>query len=82
MPHPDLLKALAEARQDDLIHERRPRRPAVLRFRWRRLRFDRARCRLGSLFISAGGRITGHKRDALDLAHEWHRKLDAKRNPV
>jgi len=78
MQHPDLLKALAQAKQDDLVNERRHPRPSMLRFHWHGSRFHRARCQLRSLLISAGGRIIGDIQDALDLAHERHRKIDAK----
>ena len=66
--HPELLRALAQARHDDLCTERRPPR-AKLR-RNRSPRFPRSRRRVGSLLIWAGARVIGESRSALELAHE------------
>ena len=66
--HPDMLRALAQARHEDLLNGRRPRRARV------RLdehpRFARIRGRVGRMLIWAGARIMGEQSAALEFAHE------------
>lgn len=68
--HPDLLRALAHARHEDLLNERRARRERCLSPDHHSPRFTRSRRRLGSLLIWAGARLMGEQRSALELAHE------------
>ena len=68
--HPDLLRALAQARREDLLDERRPRRQSVARPAGRSPRFRRTRQRVGSLLIWAGARLIGGHGAALELARD------------
>jgi len=68
--HPDLLRALARARHNDLLDTHPPRGQPKVRHTGHRSLFSRSRHRLGSLLILAGARLTGDQRAALDLAHE------------
>jgi hypothetical protein len=68
--HPELLRALAKARHDDLLEERRPRAQPRVRLDDHSPRFSRSRQRLGSLLIWAGARLIGDQRAALELAHK------------
>jgi hypothetical protein len=65
--HPDLLRALAEARHQDLLDDRRTPRPPRIR---RDEHFPRTRQRVGSLLIWAGARLMGDRQAALELANE------------
>jgi hypothetical protein len=67
--HPDLLRALAQARHDDLLERRTRGQPAV-RLADRSPRFHRSRQRLGSLLIWAGARLIGDQWAAPELAHK------------
>jgi hypothetical protein len=68
--HPELLRALAKARHDDLLDERRTRAQPRVRLDNNSQRFSRSRQRLGSLLIWAGARLIGDQRAALELAHK------------
>lgn len=67
--HPELLRALARARHNDLlgIHQTRGRTDR----RFARIpRFARSRERLGYVLIGAGARLMGDHRSALELAQK------------
>jgi hypothetical protein len=68
--HPELLRALAQARHEDLLHERRSRGQPFLRSRDGSRLFPRSRRRMGALLISVGTRLSGDGRAALELSHE------------
>jgi hypothetical protein len=68
--HPDLLRALAEARHQDLLDERRTSWQPRIQRDDHSMRLPRARQRVGSLLIWAGARLMGDRRAALELAHE------------
>jgi hypothetical protein len=68
--HPELLRALAKARHDDLLDQRRTRGQPRVRLDNDSPRFSRSRQRLGSLLIWAGARLIGDQRAALELAHK------------
>ena len=68
--HPDLLRALARARHEDLLHGHPVRAQTKVRLNGRSPRFRRSRQRVGSLLIWAGARLIGDHREALDLAPE------------
>ena len=68
--HPELLRALAKARHEDLLNERQTRGQPRVRLDDHALRFPRSRQRLGSLFIWAGARLIGDQRAALELVHK------------
>jgi hypothetical protein len=68
--HPDLLRALAKARHEDLLTKRQnPGHPRVHRGA-PSLRFARSRQRLGSFFIWAGSHLIGDQRAALEPAQK------------
>ena len=68
--HPELLRALARARHNDLLNEHqtrghpRARRDAHLPL------LARPRQRLGALFIWAGARLMGDQRVAVEIARK------------
>ena len=68
--HPDLLRALAKARHEELVNERRHIQRGRVRLpnhpRW----FARSRRSVGSLLIWAGARVIGDQRTRLELSHE------------
>ena len=68
--HPELLRALAKARHQDLISS--PRTPAQARVRVDNPapRFSRSRQRVGSLLVWAGSRLIGDQHSPLELTHE------------
>ena len=68
--HPDLLRALAKARHEDLLSERHTRGQPRVRLHDDSPRFSRSRKRLGSLLIWAGARLIGDQRAALELSHK------------
>ena len=68
--HPELLRALAKARHEDLLSERRTRGHQKVRLDNHSPRFSRSRQRVGSLLIWAGARLIGDRRAALELVHE------------
>jgi hypothetical protein len=65
--HPELLRALGQAKYQDLLDERRSRGQPRLHDHspW----FPRSRQRLGTLLIGAGARLLGDRRGALELVH-------------
>jgi hypothetical protein len=68
--HPELLRALARARHEDLLNKRQSRARPRVRRGTRSLRFARSRQRLGSVLIWAGSRVMGHQRTALELVQK------------
>jgi hypothetical protein len=68
--HPELLRALAKARHDDLLFERRSRGQPFFRSHDGSRRFPRSRQRMGALLISVGTRLSGEGRAALELSHK------------
>lgn len=68
--HTDLLRALAQARHEDLLNTHPARGQPRVRHRVRPTLFSRSRHRLGTLLIRAGARLIGDGRAALELAHE------------
>jgi hypothetical protein len=68
--HPELLRALAQARHEDLLKEHRTRRQPRARFDDDSRRFLRSRQRAGSLLSWAGARLIGDRRVGLELAHK------------
>jgi hypothetical protein len=68
--HPELLRALANARHEDLLNARRSRGQPQVQRRDHSPRFARARQRVGSLLIWAGARVIGDGRAALELSHK------------
>jgi hypothetical protein len=69
--HPDVLRALAQARHEDLLEHRTSRRahPTSIRSHeptpWR----PRVRQRVGSALIWAGARLIGERPPELELTH-------------
>ena len=68
--HPDLLRALAKTRHEELLAMRQNPRHARTPRHAHSPRFIRFRQRLGSLLISTGARLTGDTRAALELAQK------------
>ena len=68
--HPELLRALGQARHQDLLNERRTRQHPRVRLDDDSRRFPRSRRRAGSLLIWTGERLIGDRRAGLELAHE------------
>jgi hypothetical protein len=68
--HPDLLRALAKARQDDLLNTHSAREKTGVTIKQKLPLFSSARRRLGSLLIRMGARLIGDGRAAVELAHE------------
>ena len=68
--HPELLRAFANARHEDLLRERRPRKRPPTRSDDPSPPYSRSRQRVGSLLIWAGARLVGDQRAALDLARK------------
>jgi hypothetical protein len=67
--HPELLRALAKARHEDLLNGRRTRRQPRARLDDGSPRFPRSRQRAGTLLIWAGERLIGRQRVGVELAH-------------
>lgn len=67
--HPDMLRALAQARHEDLLNGRRPR-PARTRLDEHPPRFARIRGRVGRMLMWAGARVMGEQPAAPAFAHE------------
>ena len=67
--HPDMLRALAKARQDDLLNTYPTRRPPRARMNERQPLFTCSRQRLGSLLIRTGVRLIGDRRAEIELAN-------------
>jgi hypothetical protein len=68
--HPDMLRALARARHQDLLNGHRTRGQPRVRPDNHWPRFARSRQRVGSLLIWAGARLLGDERAPLELTHE------------
>jgi hypothetical protein len=68
--HPELLRALAKARHEDLLSARRSRGQPSFSPGDQSPPFARSRQRVGSLLIWAGARIIGDGQAALELAHK------------
>jgi hypothetical protein len=68
--HPDLLRALARARHQDLLDKPRTQAPARARLDDPSPRFSCSRQRLGSILVWAGSRLIGDEQAALELTHE------------
>jgi hypothetical protein len=68
--HPEMLRALAKARHEDLLSDHRARGQPRVRPDNHLPRFARSRQRVGSLLIWAGARLLGEERAALELAHD------------
>jgi hypothetical protein len=68
--HPELLRALAKARHQDLLNKPRTRGQPRVRLDDRSRRFPRSRQRVGSVLVWAGTRLIGDQRGALELTHE------------
>ena len=68
--HPELLRALARARHEDLLTKHQTREQPRVRRDAHSLRFARSRQRLGSILIWAGARLMGDQRAALELAQK------------
>ncbi len=67
--HPDLLRALARARQDDLLNTYpAPTRPKV-RLSERLPLVSRTRHRVGALLIRTGVRLSGDRQSGVELAN-------------
>ena len=68
--HPELLRALAKARHEDLLNGRPSRGQPRLRLDDHSRRFPRSRQRVGSLFIWAGAHLIGDRQAVLELAQK------------
>jgi hypothetical protein len=68
--HPDLLRALAKARHEDLLYGRPIEQPRARSGTCAAPRFSRSRRRMGLVLIWAGARLMGDRRPVLDLAHD------------
>jgi hypothetical protein len=68
--HPEMLRALARARHEDLLNGHRTRGQPKVRPKNHLSPFARSRQRMGSLLIWAGARLLGAERTALELTHE------------
>jgi hypothetical protein len=68
--HPELLRALGQARHEDLLNKGRNRRQPKIRIDHHALRFSRSRQRVGSLLIWAGARLLDDQPAAIGLAHK------------
>jgi len=68
--HPELLRALARARHEDLLHERRTRGQPRVRRDHHSSPFARSRQRVGSLLIWAGARLMDDQQAPLELAQK------------
>jgi hypothetical protein len=67
--HPELIRALAKARHEDLLRERRQWHPRAGPDDCSP-RFPRSRRLAGSMLIWAGARLIDGKRGGLELTHE------------
>ena len=67
--HPDVLRALAQARHQDRLGDARFSRHAKTRSH-HALRFPRVRQRVGALLIAAGARLTGQRSAELRLLRD------------
>ena len=68
--HPDLQRALAKARHEDLLCTYPSRGQPIVHLEEKSPRFYRSRRRLGSMLIRTGARLGGDRLTPFDLAHE------------
>ena len=68
--HPELLRALAKTRHEELLARRQNPGHSRARQNSHSPRLVRARRRLGSLLIGTGARLIGDQRAALELAQK------------
>ncbi len=68
--HPELLRALANARHEDLLTAKRSRGQPRVHHDDQSPRFSRSRQRVGSMLIWAGARVIGDGRATLELLHK------------
>jgi hypothetical protein len=68
--HPEMLRALARARHEDLLNGHRARGQPRVRPDNHWPSFAPSRQRVGSLLIRAGARLLGEERAVLELTHE------------
>jgi hypothetical protein len=68
--HPELLRALANARHEDLLTAGRSRGQPHVHRHDQPPRFPRSRQRVGSLLIWAGARVIGDPKATLELSHK------------
>ena len=70
--HPDVLRALAKARHEDLLEHRTSRQaqPRSIHTHERASRRPRVRQRVGSALIWAGARLIGERTPELELTHQ------------
>jgi hypothetical protein len=68
--HPELLRALANARHEDLLSQHRSRGQPRVHKDDHSPHFSRSRQRVGTLLIWAGARVIGDGRAALELSHK------------
>ncbi len=70
--HPDVLRALAKARHEDLLEHRASRQahPTSIHSNERTPRRPRVRQRVGSALIWAGARLIGERSPELELTHQ------------
>ena len=68
--HPDLQRALAKARHEDLLSAYPARGQPMVDHNEQLPRLSRSRRRFGSLLIRTGARRGGDRLTPLDLAHE------------
>lgn len=68
--HPELLRALGQARHEDLLNRNRNRAQPRGRPSHYLSACTRSRQRVGSLLIWAGARLIDDRRTAIELAHK------------
>jgi hypothetical protein len=68
--HPELQRAIAKARHEDLLNTHWARGQPRVRARTDLDLFSRSRRRLGSVLIRAGARLVDDRPAELDLAHQ------------
>jgi hypothetical protein len=68
--HPELLRALGQARHEDLLNRSRVRAQPRGRPDHSLSAFTRSRQRVGSLLVWAGARLIDDQRVAIELAHK------------
>jgi hypothetical protein len=68
--HPDLLRALAKTRHEELLAKRQNLGHPRFRRESHSPRFVRSRKRVGSFLIWAGARMIGDQRAAMELAQK------------
>jgi hypothetical protein len=68
--HPELLRALGQARHEDLLNRPRSRSHSKIRLHHSSRRLSRSRRRMGALLIRAGARLIGDQPAPVELAHE------------